>query len=608
MCDTPPMGEGRLAGDKLPYWVAHTMHLLTDSGEEGLDEPTRSEVRAVPASTTGRAAFDEALAVGDDRFSRIVRRLGLDADTAEVLAVLVAVELDRGLQSLVAKRNGDPAERLVTIGLLRSLFPAPHPGPLVVGAAGPLVRSCLVEVDAGAPFSARRVAVAGAVLWSVLGDETPEVGLHFGARYATTDDGAGAPLTVVVGRDPTRRLEAAMARTAGTAFLQTPMPSTPEMWRATIREASLSGGGVVLEVDGVLPAEARSQLERASHLAWCISSPVAIALEQMPRSSWEEHFTPDEPVDDDEWRDAFGNVEHTHELHAEQVRLAQPVYEAAGDIDAAVRRLSAGPMDELAVRVSPRRTWDDLVLAPPVAERLHHLVERYRHRHLVHHEWGLERFAVPGTVALFAGESGTGKSLAAEVVAGALGVDLLRIDLSGVVSKYIGETERNLERIFSAAGSSNTVLLFDEADALLGKRSGVSDARDRYANMEVSYLLQRLEVYPGVVILTTNLRKNLDQAFIRRIHVSVDFEAPAESERRAIWELILTAGAPVEGVDVDGLAEHELTGGSIRNIVETAAYFAAERTSVIGAQDVERALLLEYQKLGRLWRPGVVGS
>jgi SpoVK/Ycf46/Vps4 family AAA+-type ATPase len=229
------------------------------------------------------------------------------------------------------------------------------------------------------------------------------------------------------------------------------------------------------------------------------------------------------------------------------------------------------------------------------------LVERYRNSRTVFEGWGFKPMPSTGLVALFTGPSGTGKSLAAEVVAGELGLDLYKLDLSSVVSKYIGETEKNLESVFRAAEAANVLLFFDEADSLLGKRSEVTDARDRYANMEVSYLLQRLERYDGLVVLATNMAKNIDPAFLRRFHLMVEFVVPEESERLAIWSHAFPSPCPVQELDLPWLAKtFALTGGAIRNIALAAAFEAAAAGRAIGMADLTTALRSELQKLGRL--------
>jgi SpoVK/Ycf46/Vps4 family AAA+-type ATPase len=304
-------------------------------------------------------------------------------------------------------------------------------------------------------------------------------------------------------------------------------------------------------------------------------------------------------------------VPRSHRLTPEQLRLVERVLPArANDLDASVRRLGSGKLDRLARHIRPRRSWDDIVLDAERKEQMRTIVHRYRFADRVYRDWGFEPVPSSGVVALFVGPTGTGKTMAAEIVAGELGLDLYKLDLSSVVSKYIGETEKNLEGIFDAAGAGNLVLFFDEADALFGKRSEVRDARDRYANIEVSYLLQRLESYDGLVVMATNFEKNIDEAFLRRIHVRVEFTTPGPQERAAIWELNLPSGAPRgDDVDITWLAEHfELTGAAIRNAAVAAAFAAAADASPITMTALVRGVAKEYVKLGRLVKPEDFGE
>jgi SpoVK/Ycf46/Vps4 family AAA+-type ATPase len=261
-------------------------------------------------------------------------------------------------------------------------------------------------------------------------------------------------------------------------------------------------------------------------------------------------------------------------------------------------------LGELAERLEPRFGWDDLVLPHRPLEVLQSISGYLRHRDLVLSEWGYEGTVgrTQGIKALFAGESGTGKTLAAQVLARELGLELYRIDLATVISKYIGETEKNLNEVFDAAEGSNAILFFDEADALFGKRSEVRDAHDRYANIEVAYLLQKMEGYPGAVILATNLRQNVDDAFLRRLDFIVDFPFPDNADRARIWHLLLPGAAPVgDDVDVEFLADRfRLSGGAIRNCSVAAAFLAADDGGRITMEHLVRAVALEYGKLGRL--------
>jgi vesicle-fusing ATPase len=259
------------------------------------------------------------------------------------------------------------------------------------------------------------------------------------------------------------------------------------------------------------------------------------------------------------------------------------------------------PLEGLAERIDPAATWDDLVLPDGHTELLREVVRHVRHRTQVYERWGFgERTSRGlGVTALFAGESGTGKTLAAEVLAGELGLDLYRIDLAATVSKYIGETEKNLRRLFDAAEASGAVLLFDEADALFGKRGEVKDGHDRYANLEVAYLLQRMESYRGLAILTTNLRSNVDRAFLRRLRFVVQFPFPDVAQRAEIWRRTFPDALPLEGIDPEQLARLTVSGGSIRSIALSAAFAAAEDGTSVKPAHVLRAARVEYAKAER---------
>jgi SpoVK/Ycf46/Vps4 family AAA+-type ATPase len=281
------------------------------------------------------------------------------------------------------------------------------------------------------------------------------------------------------------------------------------------------------------------------------------------------------------------------------------------DLDAAELAWRAGldeariGMDELGRRIAPQAGWDDLVLHERQTSVLREIVAHVRQRATVHQEWG---FAATlrrglGVTAMFAGGSGTGKTLAAEVMAKELGLDLFVIDLSQVVSKYIGETEKNLRRVFDAAERGGALLLFDEADALFGKRSEVKDSHDRYANLEVSYLLMRMEAYRGLAILTTNMKNALDTAFLRRIRFVVDFPFPAEHERAEIWRRVLPPQAPVKDIDPSLLAQLTVAGGSIRNIALSGAFLAAEESDRLQMRHMLAAARTEYLKLERSLTP-----
>ncbi len=269
-------------------------------------------------------------------------------------------------------------------------------------------------------------------------------------------------------------------------------------------------------------------------------------------------------------------------------------------------------LDTLAQRLDPKVTWNDLVLPGEEMNMLYQIADQVMQRSKVYETWGFAQKMSRGLGinALFAGESGTGKTMAAEVIANALRLNLYRIDLSAVVSKYIGETEKNLRRLFDAAEDGGAILFFDEADALFGKRSEVKDSHDRYANIEINYLLQRMEAYRGLAILATNMKSALDTAFTRRLRFIVNFPFPGPSERKRIWEKVFPPKTPTDGLDYDRLARFNLTGGSIHNIALNAAFLAAQSGPPVTMAHVLQVARAEFRKLERpineaefLWQP-----
>jgi SpoVK/Ycf46/Vps4 family AAA+-type ATPase len=256
-------------------------------------------------------------------------------------------------------------------------------------------------------------------------------------------------------------------------------------------------------------------------------------------------------------------------------------------------------IDVLAQRLEPHVNWDDIVLPEQSRALLQQVADQMAHRALVYDRWefGARITRGLGVSVLFAGPSGTGKTMAAEVLAAQLGLDLYRIDLSAVVSKYIGETEKNLRRLFDAAEGGGAILFFDEADALFGKRSEVKDSHDRYANIEINYLLQQMEAYRGLAILATNMRGALDTAFLRRLRFIIEFAFPGVAERQAIWLKSFPSSAPVGELDYVRLAQLPVTGGMIRNIALNAAFLAASAGSDITMELVLGSARTEFDKL-----------
>jgi AAA+ superfamily predicted ATPase len=282
------------------------------------------------------------------------------------------------------------------------------------------------------------------------------------------------------------------------------------------------------------------------------------------------------------------------------------------DIYEACRAVSNQKLVSLSKKIKARYTWNDIVLPEEKFNQLVEICNYVRYRHVVYGDWGFgKKLSLgKGLNALFFGPSGTGKTMAAEVIASDLGLDLYKIDLSTVVSKYVGETEKNLSKIFTEAETSNSILFFDEADALFGKRSEVKDAHDRYANIEVGYLLQKMEEYEGIVVLATNMMRNMDDAFVRRMHFTVEFPFPDEEHRLKIWKTLLPEEVPrTEGLDFPFLAKKfKIAGGNIKNILVAAAFLAAQNSKRLDMKHLILASKREFQKMGKLCIPSDFGK
>jgi SpoVK/Ycf46/Vps4 family AAA+-type ATPase len=301
---------------------------------------------------------------------------------------------------------------------------------------------------------------------------------------------------------------------------------------------------------------------------------------------------------------AWNEDEETEETNEDD-----PTELAAAAWDACLRH--ARPrLEALAQRIRPAATWEDLVLPELQRQILAQVAVHVRQRATVYEDWGFAARSSRGLgiSALFSGPSGTGKTMAAEVLANELGLDLFRIDLSSVVSKYIGETEKNLRKVFDAAEEGGAILLFDEADALFGKRSEVKDSHDRHANIEVGYLLQRMEAYRGLAILTTNLKDSLDPAFLRRLRFVVQFPFPDAAQREEIWRRVFPRETPVESLEPKLLARLGVAGGNIRNIALNAAFVAADEGGPVRMAHLLRAARGEYTKIEKPLTTAEIGD
>jgi hypothetical protein len=387
------------------------------------------------------------------------------------------------------------------------------------------------------------------------------------------------------------------------------------------REAALGSIAVLVDAGSV---ERHSPLEIAvSDLIAQLAAPlIIVSPERWPDSRCSRTVRLDKPERHEQrvlWRQALEG--HRHSVNGEVDAIVQQFdfgppaiaesverasQDAGGvisgaDLWRACREQHRRALDGLAYRLTPCHGWDDIVVSSDVRAQLRELADQVAGRNRVYDAWGFgARLARGrGITALFAGPSGTGKTMAAEILAEHLSLDLYRIDLAGLLSKYIGETEKNLRHIFDAAEQSGAILLFDEADALFGTRTEVRDSHDRYANIEINYLLQRMEDYTGLAILATNRRSSLDQAFMRRLRFVIDFPFPDAGSRRRLWERVFPAEASLEGVEYGVLSQLQVTGGNIRTIAINAAFLAAAEGSPIKMAHVMRAAGREYTKLSQ---------
>jgi hypothetical protein len=598
------------------------------------------------ALSLARTGSPEAL---DARLHAAAERLGLDLLDAAVLALCAAPELDPRYGRLYAYLQDDVTRKLASPRLVGSLLAGEGVSPADVLTCfetdGPLRRlGALRLLDQGSgptPLAERGAKVAERLAAFLL---TGEIDAHRdgdgrlrvvapppydpGRTPVVADLRAllGAPShipIVLAGPDAAALLAVALGQPVLLA------PVTDALDGDAVRDAALAAAlaEARLVFDGLerLEPVERTRAVRALHArtervlliagtsgaSTALGDAVAFALDApMPTfaersDAWAALAGTDDTGDAPaKFRLSLGQIAEAAEIARIAATTRGAETPTPDDLDYGARRASASRLGDLAARLEPGFTWDDLVLPEKQKEVLGSISAYLRHRDLVLSGWGYERAVAQnqGLKVLFAGESGTGKTMASRVLARVLGLEIFRLDLATVVSKYIGETEKNLDRVFEAAHGSNAILFFDEADALFGKRSEVKDAHDRYANIEVAYLLQKMETYPGAVILATNYRHNIDQAFLRRLDFVIDFPFPEPEDRERIWRLLLPTEAPLASdVDVAFLAQQfKLSGGSIRNASLAAAFLAAEDGGEIGMRHLVRGVALEYQKLGRL--------
>jgi len=611
----------------------------------------RQHLEALASGTAGDAGAppnDQ-----DDSFEPAAMRLaasfGLSIFETELLVLAAGVEIDAALRDAVARAQGTPPGRPAHVSFALALQVLPQPHWDAVSPLAPLRAWSLVDFDASSGFTQATLRIDERVLHAITGvaafdqhltgiaeagDVSEEIaGPDLAASIARAL--AEQPGVVVVLADA--RLDAEHLRGArwlascalNCAGLRTlwvdatalvgDARELADIARRLDREARLSQAAVVVSLRSDEAAHSLATARLAATLTAhtiVLGSPSPLLLAEItrpvlrfavPRVRAIAH--PDLPS-------------HVHaalrralqQFHVDPSPLERALHSVA-DLDdeasveralwQALREAARGGLDLLAQRIDSRTSFDDLVVPSFVAAQLREIAGQLRHRQTVYDDWGfgLGQSRGLGIAALFAGESGTGKTMAAEAIANAARLDLYRIDLSSVVSKYIGETEKNLARLFDAAEVSGAILLFDEADALFGKRSDVKDSHDRYANIEVAYLLQRIESYRGLAILTTNMKSALDRAFLRRLRFIVQFPFPDARSREQIWQRQFPSGAPMGPVDFAGLARLQLTGGSIRSVAIHAAFRAADAGRAIDHELLIEAAHIEHAKLERTMSP-----
>jgi hypothetical protein len=642
--------EARRADDPAPddpfrglYLSDEVIDAVLDATEEAAERPDEPERLTLEEQADAREGGG-----APPRLRRLARAARLEPLDVELIMVALAPDLDPRFEKLYGYLNDDVTRRRASVGLALQLS-----GSSTLAAAArarlepsrPLVRlGLLVVEDPDRPLLTRALRVPDRVTAHLLGDDAPPPELTplliDPVSYATplSSQLAGAlsdGIRLVHLRERVAGTASALAvaglESAGRSALMLDLsrlagPSEAEAALAlAVREVLLTGGGLVAgpvehlaalaprglqvlttaDVPVMLVGQLTWDPQWAPHSPLLIEAPVLTVPERA--ALWEQELG-----GEGGFLNGAAATRHLA-LGPAQIRKAVKAARAsarlsggtvtADDLRRGVRAQNGAGLERLARRIEPEVRWEDLVLTPVVARGLREVAARARHRDTVLTEWRMRRGGGRGhgVTALFAGDSGTGKTMSAEVIAADLGLDLYTVNLATVVDKYIGETEKNLERIFAEAGGVNAVLFFDEADAIFGKRSDVKDAHDRYANIESAYLLQRLETFDGLAVLATNLRANIDEAFTRRLDAIIDFPAPTAELRRQLWVQCLAPPLPVGVVDLDFLAESfELAGGNIRSAATTAAYLAAAEGTPVSMAQVIAAVEQEYRKLGRL--------
>ena len=613
-------------------------------------------LQPVAAAIGGRPGETPSGALPCAALERICTAFGLSRFERSVLLLCAGVELDSSIAAACAAAQGDPGRGYATFGLALATLPGAHWSAL--SPARPLRAWRLLEMHGADTLATSRLRISERVLHGLVGVESDEQAFdgiivrmapEQVALLAEEIGGIGLDALLrdglrlrFTGRTARQRRAAAclallqadlspwLLRASDIPVQATERAQLRLLWN---REIRLAASGLCLEIAVADPPEVHRHA--AAFLAGLegavvITTTEEVLLDDDRVAARVELPAPDAARRRVAWRDGLGEaasrldggLDAVIEQFApdpESLALVNSTLAAMPDAPAPVlcraawticREQARRPMAQLARRIVPRATWDDLVLPAGPSEMLRQIAAHLRHRRTVHETWGFADTSARGLglTALFSGASGTGKTMAAEVLAGWLDLDLFHIDLSATVSKYIGETEKNLSRLFDAAEAGGAILLFDEADALFGKRTEVKDSHDRYANLEVSYLLQRMEAYRGLAILTTNVRSALDAAFLRRIRFIIEFPFPDAVQREQIWRHAFPPATPTDGLDFAQLARLGVTGGVIRNIATHAAFHAADAGSPVRMADVMWSARIEYAKLDKPLTPAETGG
>jgi hypothetical protein len=627
---------------------------LSDAVVDSLlrDAPAPPQVEMAQRDDVERSADHAEAAGAEIRLRRLAHTASLTELDVELLVICLLPDLDSRFERLYGYLNDDVTRRRATVGLALELadrltLDAAARSRLAPGS--PLVENALILLEeADRPFLTRAIRVPDRVTAHLLGDEQPDPAVsdllsephrHSSAQSGALSNAFRAGQRLCYLHDPVGAFGTATAAAAlvdaGWSVLccdANRLAALHDVSSAVAilrREAVLRHAGLTVSPIEALVShrEVIRQLTRsrgplvlagasAWDPRWSDSVPLVVDASRLSLaeriSLWHHELAglaSEVDVDDIAAQFVFGPQQVAAAVKSAtataRLRSGAP---SAHDVRRGARLQNAAGLERLARRIEPAVSWPDLILPGKVEDKLRELAIRARHRERVLSDWGMRRGGGRGigVTALFAGDSGTGKTMAAEVIAADLGLDLYAVNLATVVDKYIGETEKNLERIFTEASNVSAVLLFDEADAIFGKRSEVRDAHDRYANIESAYLLQRMETFDGVAILTTNLRANIDDAFTRRLDIVVDFPMPDDEARLALWQRCLLPPAPTRGdLDLGAFARSfPLSGGNIRSAAITAAYLAAGADTPIDDHRVLAAIQQEYRKMGRLLPAG----